>query len=325
MGLGYNPYRDPRNGQFTTAGGIGSALDKMFGIKDRGTTSINPKTEKPQKDYDFSERAQYVDEKLTKWRNANDGEGFDTRAIYREGAEGLNPYNNERAKQQEKLLNEIWKTKAEKVPNEGKAIMAGGLGGAGKGFTLEKKMKVDPDKYFTINPDDIKEAMAKNGMIPQVDKKMTLMELSPLAHEEASDMANMLAQKAYKERKNIIWDITMSSKKSVAEKRLKPMRAAGYDQIEAVFVDVTVDKSVAQATQRWENGLRENQELGGRFLPSSATAENMPKGNKFRSNNREVFEEVKDLFDGYTLWDNETEESGKKPIETSGTMKKDDK
>jgi hypothetical protein len=207
-------------------------------------------------------------------------------------------------------MDDLYARNAKDVPNDGKALIAGGLGGAGKGFTLDG-LGVGPDSpdYFTINPDDIKVEMANRGMIPRLDKNMTLMELSPLAHEEASDMANELANRAYKEKKNIVWDITMSSEKSVANKRIAPMREAEYTDIKAVFVDVTVDKSIEQAQGRWQRGLIEYGEgkgEGGRFLPSSATGENVPKpGSKYRSKNRETFEAIKGGLDGYIVYDNQ--------------------
>ncbi len=46
-----------------------------------------------------------------------------------------------------------------------------------------------------INPDDIKEEMAKRGMIPEVGG-LSPMEASDLVHEESSDVAKRLAVRA---------------------------------------------------------------------------------------------------------------------------------
>lgn len=336
-----NPYHDPDNGQFTTKSGAaggpdvaerirshtvpagsrpsdpdagtlnaadakGKGVGKLWGVKPTGRT-IKDRDGNPVPEYDFTERAKYVDEKLTDWRDR----GIDTQSLYK-GKNG--EYTASRRKAQEQLMEDLWKRQAEGVPNEGKAIMAGGLGGAGKGYFLKnlgikERGAEDGSKYFTINPDTIKEEMARRGMIPRLDPKMTPMELSPLAHEEASMMAMKLAKRAYAQKKNVVWDFTMSSEDSVTNKRLKLMREAGYTDIQGMFVDVSIKKSVDQATSRWYGGLIEygdqGRKDGGRFLPSGATKDNHPKGNKYRSKNRETFEAIKSQLDGYRVYDNE--------------------
>jgi len=59
------------------------------------------------------------------------------------------------------------------VPCEHEAIMAGGLGGAGKSTVLEKHAGIDRSQYLTINPDGIKEEMAKRGLIPELSSTLT--------------------------------------------------------------------------------------------------------------------------------------------------------
>ena len=308
----------------------GKGTGNMFGIKDTGENYVPKRTpemsdfdwKKDQKRagqpiYDFSERAEVLDEMLTRWRE----NGVDTENIYRSGGHG--EWSKSRLAAQKALEDKIWSDQAANVPNEGKGIIAGGLGGSGKGYTLENKLNVNPDSYFTINPDVVKEYMAEANMIPILDKRFTPMEMSPIVHEEASIIAKRLAERAYAERKNIVWDFTMATQKSV-ESKLKSMRDAGYDNIGAVFVDVSMDKSLAQARSRWENGLRAygdvggDKELGGRFLPSGASLDNAPKeGNPWRSQNRQVFETVKDQFDAVRVYDNEKES---KVIEERGEL-----
>src|SRR5580658_1567504 len=65
------------------------------------------------------------------------------------------------------------------APCEGKAIIAGGLPGSGKTTVLAGHAGFDRSKYLTVNPDDIKEEMARRGMVPEVAG------LSPM---EASDL-----------------------------------------------------------------------------------------------------------------------------------------
>lgn len=258
---------------------------------------------RPDGTMDWNVRGTYVDQKLIDMRN----NGIDTEAMFRDPV--TKDWSPERLAQQEAVMDEMWDAHAAHVPNEGRAIFSGGLGGAGKGYVLGKVEQVPDRDFFTINPDDVKALMAKRGMIPlELDPNMTPMELSPVVHEEASDMAMRLAERAYAERKNVVWDITMSSENSVVKKRLALMREAGYTDVGALFVDTTVERSIAQASGRWVRGMQEyidGDGEGGRYLPSKATAENLPTpGSGYNSKNREVFEAIKHNFDGYVVYEN---------------------
>ena len=99
---------------------------------------------------------------------------------------------------------------AKGVPCDQQAIIAGGLGGAGKTTILTEYANIDLSNYLVVNPDDIKEQMARRGMIPEISG-LSPMEASDLAHEESSYIAKRLAMRAMTEGKNLIWDITMSS------------------------------------------------------------------------------------------------------------------
>ncbi|MEV0997371.1 zeta toxin family protein [Nonomuraea sp. NPDC050202] len=74
------------------------------------------------------------------------------------------------------------------------------------------------------------------------------MEASGLVHEESSHVAKQIAGRALEEGKDVLWDITMASPSSV-ESRVDALRAAGYRQVDAVFVDIPVEMSVAR---HWE-------------------------------------------------------------------------
>src|SRR5262249_38490098 len=108
------------------------------------------------------------------------------------------------------------------VPCEHKAIIAGGLAGAGKTTVLDNYTALDRSQYLTINPDEIKSEMAKRGLIPVVDG-LAPMEASDLAHEESSHIAKQLATRAMADGKNLIWDITMSARAS-ADRRIEDLR-----------------------------------------------------------------------------------------------------
>ena len=75
---------------------------------------------------------------------------------------------------------------------------------------------IDRSQYLTINPDNIKEELAKRDLIPKVEG-LSPMEASDLVHEESSHIAKQLAMRAQADGKNVIWDITMSSTAKVVQ------------------------------------------------------------------------------------------------------------
>ena len=79
-----------------------------------------------------------------------------------------------------------------------------------------------------INPDNIKEHMARRGLIPAVDG-LTPMETADLVHEESSHIAKRPARRAQADGKNVIWDFTLAKADS-AERRIDSLRADGYER-----------------------------------------------------------------------------------------------
>jgi hypothetical protein len=227
----------------------------------------------------------------------------------------------DRAKLHRQIVDDLYSAAAD-VPNDGQAIMAGGLGGAGKSTTLEGHAGIDRSDYLTINPDDIKESMARRGMIPPV-KGLAPMERSALIHEESSDIATSLAGRAYADRKNVIWDITMSSRASVA-RRLQHLREAGYRNVEGIFVHIPVEKSVERAQARHRHGLedyRNGEGLGGRYVPPHVIRANADS--TWGSVNRGVFEDMKPQFDSWKLYDNSVDGRGPVLLESSDGSERD--
>ena len=100
----------------------------------------------------------------------------------------------DRVRRQDAIIADLY-TGASDVPCERRAILAGGLPGAGKTTVLEQHAGIDRSHFLTINPDDIKEEMAKRDMIPEV-AGLTPMEASDLVHEESSYIAKQLALRA---------------------------------------------------------------------------------------------------------------------------------
>ena len=252
------------------------------------------------------------------------------------GIEGA--YTPERKALHDQILAE-YEEKAKNVPSEHRAVIMGGLGGAGKStvlrheakspFSVASKLGIkyrtydkkgegvgDPSNFITINPDDIKERMAELGAIPKVDE-LSPMEGSPFAHEEASMLAARIADRAQSQGKNVIHDITLNSVGS-GEKRISALRQAGVASphglsgyhISGVMVDVSTAQSKASAEARHRGGQDRFDKgigQGGRYVPSDLILGAKDPQGIWRSKNRAAFETLKSegRFDHTITIDNE--------------------
>jgi predicted kinase len=206
------------------------------------------------------------------------------------------------------LLGLLYK-RASGVPCEHRAILVGGLPGAGKTTVLGRHADIDPSRYLTINPDQIKEELAMRGLIPQVDG-LTPMEAARLAHEESSDIAKRLAHRAQADGKNMIWDVTMSRPRTCAD-RIAALAAAGYGRVDAIFVDVPVVVSLRRADERHRSGhdaYRAGSGVGGRFVPPEVII--AQADSTWGSVNRATFELVKNQFAAWARYDNSADGRG---------------
>lgn len=204
----------------------------------------------------------------------------------------------ERARLHKQIVNDLYARQSRGVPAQGKAVIAGGLGGAGKTTVLTKHAGIDPAGYVTLNPDDVKEEMIRRGLVPHVEG-LSPMESAPLVHEESSHITNLLAKRAYMDHKNVIWDITMSRKGSV-QRRVDEMRAAGYGDVTGVFVDIPVETSVQRAMARHRRALGTPE--GGRYVPPAIIRKSA--SSRASSANRETFDAMRGQFDHWSLYDN---------------------
>ena len=173
----------------------------------------------------------------------------------------------------------------------------------GKTTVLEQHASIDRANYLTINPDDLKDELARRGLIPEIEG-LSPMEASALAHEESSYMARQLALRAMADGKNIIWDVTMSSEQTTARRHTE-LRAAGYQRVDGIFVQIPIDVSVARAEARHRRGHEQylaGVDLGGRYPPPDMI---LSKADSvYGSVNRRTFEGLKGQFDSWRIYDN---------------------
>jgi predicted ABC-type ATPase len=216
------------------------------------------------------------------------------------------------------IINDLF-AQASNVPRDGHSIVLGGLAGAGKSTVLNVHAGFDLSKYLVINPDLIKEEMARRRLVPQIDG-LTPMEATYLVHEETSHIAKRLGHLVYAAQKNVIWDVTMSRRSSV-EERITTLRAGGYATVEGIFIDVPIDVSIQRADLRHRYGheqFRMGISLGGRHVPAELIlAQADPE---LSSKNRRVFEELKLRLDCWSLYDNSVD--GKAPILADSSERK---
>lgn len=243
------------------------------------------RTGEPFSDEEIAERSRHLEIIYNDLKNRGKLSHDEYSVVY----EGLRVWTPERLQAQEKVM-AVFRERFASVPAEGKVLVSGGLGGAGKSTTL-RVHGVDLSKYATINPDDIKEEMARQGMIPEIEG-FAPMEVSTLVHEEASEMAKTLTAELALERRNIIMDTTMSSAGSTGSK-LETLKANGYTTVEAMFVDISMETSEERAGARFSQGMADyitgKDPIGGRWLPGSVNSSQAPANPKyFQSKNMEA-------------------------------------
>jgi hypothetical protein len=262
-------------------------------------------------DAEYDEHTAQIEAKLA--AAFSDGQATDVAHTIGHNGQSWTP---ERAKLHNEIINEMWTANGANVPAEGRAVLAGGLGGAGKSTVLKGYAGIDATQYFTINSDDVKEAMAARDMIPKVEG-LSPMESVALVHEESSYIANLLAARAYANNTNVVWDMTMASREST-EARLKELRGAGYTDVSGVFVDIPVETSVERALSRHREGMEKQASgdgYGGRYVPPSVIRANTSE--TASSKNRENFDGLRESFDSWVMYDNSV--SGREPQKVAGT------
>lgn len=229
-------------------------------------------------------------------------------------------YTPERTEQHKKIISDILADHAN-VPREKQAVMSGGLGGAGKGYVLDKYADINESNYITIDPDQMKQELLTRGMVDEVPGLLP-MEHAAFIHEESSDLANLLHQTAMNLGMNVVLDTTMASVGST-QKKVQKFKDQGYD-VEAVFVDVPVEVSITSALGRHRGGVDrfrtgstgKGGDLGGRFVPPEYLQGARPEpGSEYQSKNRAAFEEMKanGVFTRTRVYDNSDRTPGSSP------------
>lgn len=214
------------------------------------------------------------------------------------------------------LVDEVWREqKADRIPNEGRAAMMGGLAGSGKSFLRKGPhgKQLGLDNYLAIDPDDFKQKMAERGLTPQIPG-LSPMESSTFVHQHSVELAEQLAHRAYSQGKNVLWDTTMTDPDAL-HGRIKDLRDKGYKEVNGVLADAPPEISRARVDERHQQGedaYARGQGMGGRWLPTTLTNSTPPPspGSGRHSQSGEIFDSAENHFDNTASFDT----SGETPV-----------
>jgi predicted kinase len=270
----------------------------------------------PLTDAEYATHVQYVRDRLSQARAEN---------LATNESHTVDPkrqvWSAERVTVHDAIIDDFYQ-RARDVPCERRAIIAGGLPGAGKSTILETYAGIDRAQFLTLDPDEIKTELAKRGLVPPLEG-LSPMEASDLVHEESSRVTKMIAARAQADGKNIIWDITMASQPST-ERRIADLRAHGYNEVEGIFVDIPPHVSEARTEARHrtdQEKYRNGEGQGGRLIPPEVIRNQADA--EWGSTNRRTFEAVKASFDAWSMYDNSI--GGRPPmLMSSSEVKRDD-
>lgn len=226
---------------------------------------------------------------------------------------GKTVYTDERLAQHEKVLS-VLKERYAHVPTEGKVVFSGGLPGAGKTTFLRKLKGDDLENYAVVNPDEVKEEMVKQGMAPTIPG-LAPLETNSIIHYEAAVITDRLYADLRAEKKNLVVDKTMGSE-NVILKEIDELKKSGYDNVEAVFVDVDPDVAYDRIVTRHRAGLDAYVASGGKTLGERAVKGTIVSGSRiedenFYSKNSVVFDKLSKggHFTSTQYFDNNTYDS----------------
>lgn len=140
-------------------------------------------------------------------------------------------------------------------PTGKKAIIMAGLPGAGKTHILDSVLSehVDTRDYTIVDADDIKQKIVEGGDIPAAEG-LEGMQLSPLAHEEASSMAKRWIVSLMGRGSNMAIDI-LASNPEKTQRLIDSLKQAGYE-VSMVYVEVSPQEAAVSVLQRFKSDGR---------------------------------------------------------------------
>jgi len=129
------------------------------------------------------------------------------------------------------------------------AIMTGGGGASGKGTVvryMQNNGELPREGFVRADPDNIKtDNQEEYGILLQVGDSRA----APVVHEESSDVAKILTNRAIAQKKNIIIDKTLNNRDKTL-RQIADLKAAGYE-VRLVGVTLGIDEALIRALGRY--------------------------------------------------------------------------
>jgi len=231
-------------------------------------------------------------------------------------------------------------TKGGTMPKDRRAIMLGGLPGAGKSSVLKslaENRTFRAEEWIVANPDSFKELMIEKGLYPKLTG-IAPAETAGFIHAASSEMNFMLENALTVEGYNVIFDITMGGRKRDAplghEATIDRLTSLDY-QTDGIFVDVSPNTSRSRVVARHKEGLDklrtgtsqygpEDPEIkyGGRAVPDAVISSNeigtddqAAQSAGYKSYNAKNFMQLQGEFTRWAAYDN----TGEKPVWQGGS------
>lgn len=153
--------------------------------------------------------------------------------------------------------------------------VTGGRAASGKTSTLKNELKDVTGHALGLNPDEMQEHLpGYNGRN------------AAIYHDEAADLAGRAEAIARAQGKNVIYDATMKTQKTTAD-RIDAYKQAGYD-VDGYFVHTTPTESAIRSVKRFEGS--------GRYVPPAYS---------FNSRTNEAtFDSIIPKFRNWSVYDN---------------------
>ncbi|MEE2062276.1 zeta toxin family protein [Rhodococcus artemisiae] len=162
------------------------------------------------------------------------------------------------------------------VPGAGKSTAIGSRGLAGRGWRV---LDADRIKDHLIRDglgrgvyDDLLDTVLPDG------RRLHPRELATLVHRESTQILDTVQQHCIEMGENIVIEGTFRWD-GLGAQLLTELGGAGYTDLTIVDAEVTCDTALDRAQHRWWTGRTDpDNELGGRFTPTSAITDLYPHG-----------------------------------------------
>jgi len=175
---------------------------------------------------------------------------------------------------------------SQKNGDEPIAFLLGGGSASGKSTYGEHQEEIlnNMNKFpVYIDSDLIKEKIPEYSSL----KITNPLEAADIVHDESSDVAKELLERAIQESYDIIFDGTMKNEEKYIS-LISKLKEKGYE-VFAIIVDVPIEHAFKMADMRFE--------IEGRLVSKKTILETHIGVSR-------TFNKIKEMFDGYVLWDN---------------------